>query len=185
MNIVNILSSVALVFQVIAVTTGRWSVLNLKNDDSELSGDLDSELTLGLWSVCGNVWGKVDDMSGNVSGCLDLPVDRWSDFPVRSLNVVRVFSILGAIFVLTGLLYSQKCRKWAGASLLFGGLCSLVATSVWYNNFLELQLNVDEENNILLKMDLGYSYFFNLLGSLVALGAGVSLLGKDKGKSKK
>ena len=188
MNTVYVLSAVALALQVSAISTKKWSVLNLKDEDlvanlvDQLPPDVNSEMTLGLWQACGNIWGTVDDLSGNVCACLDLPVDRWSEFPARSLNTSRVFSILGALLVLTGMVLSGSCQKWAGACLLLGGLCSLLATLVWYNNLTELQLSLDDVNKVTLKMELGYSYFLNLLGSLLALWAGVSCLSSKNKK---
>jgi len=190
-EVIHLLCIVALVLQVTAISTKKWSVIDLKNEDllasivGELPSDFDSEGSIGLWKACGNIWGSVNDVSGNVCGCVDLPVESWESFPKRSLHVVRFFSILGAILMLVGLVYlmfMKKSKKSAATCLLLGGLCSLIATMVWYNNFLEVKLNVDQVTVATVQMSLGYSYYLNLFACLLALGLGVSCLGKGKGK---
>lgn len=185
-EVIHLLCMIALALQVTAISTKKWSVLDLKNEDiltsmvGELPSHFESEASIGLWKACGNIWGSVNDVSGNVCGCVDLPVESWESFPKRSLHVVRFFSILGAIFMLVGLVYLKKSKKSAATCLLIGGLCSLIATMVWYNNFLEVKLNVDQVTVATVQMSLGYSYYLNLLASLLALGLGVSCLGKGK-----
>lgn len=186
-EVIHLLCMIALALQVTAIFTKKWSVLDLKNEDiltsmvGELPSHFESEASIGLWKACGNIWGSVNDVSGNVCGCVDLPVESWESFPKRSLHVVRFFSILGAILMVVGLVYLKKSKKCAATCLLLGGLCSFIATMVWYNNFLEVKLNLDEVTVATLQMSLGYSYYLNLLASLLAIGLGVSCLGKSKG----
>jgi hypothetical protein len=170
------LSVVVLALQLTSIVTPHWSVKDLSNDPEFVKLQLKdgkADVSLGLWKGCGEILGKAaskTSVSGDV--CVHLPVDGWKTFPKNSLTAVRSFAIIGAVLVLAGLycmLYMKSKQQCGGMLLAVGGVCSLIATTIWG---IELRKFKSDDGTIEVKMDLGYSFYLNMVAGILAVLGG-------------
>jgi len=141
---VAILAVVVLILQIVAVVMNSWSVKSMGNG---------KKAEWGLWKVCNKNMNKPGEDS-----CANLPPHDAS-FPKNSLYLVRVLAILGPILVAIGLYFMYyKTKK----DILFaiGGLSSLIASVVWYNELRNMG-NIDG--------NMGVAFVLNSVAGILAL----------------
>lgn len=133
----------ALILQVVALSTNYWSI----QSGSSLSGiSRNFKQNVGLWKTC--------TQNNNKDNCYKIKDAS------HAIEAARAFAIMGAAFVLLGLLsmskiYPMKKKHQAGL-LALGGICSIIAMGVWVGE--ELQGGKP-----------GYSLYLNSIGALLAL----------------
>ena len=44
-----------------------------------------TEINIGLWKACGELWGNANGISGDMDVCIHLPPDGVKSFPKNSL----------------------------------------------------------------------------------------------------
>lgn len=151
-----------LALQLTAISTDHWSVKKKNGSDPNLN--------IGLWKACGkDVDSSIPKVNINESLCVHLPMDGWKSFPKNSLEAVRAFAILGSVLVFMSLMcmmYMKSYKRCQLVCLVAGGLCSLIAEGIWVAELTKLK---PADNKPAVKFDLGYSYYLNMGGGLLAL----------------
>jgi len=151
-NIILALIFVVLTLQVSAITTRHWS----NDDESEGSA------SLGLWDTCLAPTGQTET-------CYSLPLKGDPKFPAKSLWVVRVFSLLGALLsvIALSIVALNKDKSLAISLLGLGSFLSIVASLVWWS-----YLNTMEGQTF----NLGYSFWLNTVAGILGTVGSVSIL---------
>lgn len=144
------LALIALLLQLISVSTSRWSVRSQEAGPNGVSLDI----YMGLWKICTDAGDDRVDMIG----CKYLPPDDPM-FPTKSLHTVRTLVLVGILLTLCGLVAKKRI------CLIAGGICSLLACVVWYNNLLQIRVMGPLE----MKFNIGYSLVLNFIGGVLAL----------------
>ncbi len=144
------LGILALALQITAISTESWS---------EKSAD-GQEAHFGLWKAC-------DDKD-----CSHLPPSEKDDskFPKNSLYAVRAFAIMGVIFMFIGLscmMYMKNNKRCQLMCFIASGISSLIAMAIWAGELKKIYANTGDVTKV--DFDLGYSFYLNLVGGLIAL----------------
>lgn len=163
------LCMVALAMQLTAVSTENWSV---KSGDSYLphlpKGD-HLDIAFGLWKGCGEGWGKVSRISGNVDVCVHLPIEGVKTFPKNSLYAARAFAVIGSVLIfmaMTCMMYMKNHKRCQLVMLMAGGMASIIASIIWAAEMLKVKV---DDNGPTIKFNPGYSFYLNMVGGLVGL----------------
>jgi len=162
---------VALALQISAISTEMWSKGTVPASSTVATAKV--ETNLGLWKLCGKLMisGKPTEKD-----CFHLPQGDNKKFPKNSLYAVRAFAVTGAvlIFVALGCMLMQRhkgkeMRKCTLACLIAGGISSLIANVIWATELLHIKGGSGVVTEIKTKPNV--SFYLNLVGGLVALGA--------------
>lgn len=146
------LALVALLLQLLAVSTNHWSV----RSQQAPAGGISLDIYMGLWKICTDA----GDDRADMIGCKYLPPDD-PQFPAKSLHTVRMLSLIALLLTLCGVVSKRRL------CLVAGGICSLLACLVWYNNLMQIRVMGPLE----MKFDIGYSLLLNFIGGVMALMA--------------
>jgi hypothetical protein len=156
--------ALSIILQVVAVSTNSWTVKKVLS-----SGNNYVNADMGLWKVCldGNLANNAVPGVGQLSSdvCTHLPIDGDKTFPKNSLYAVRALSIIAILALMMSLycMMYMKGKKCILGFLMLGAVSSLVSSSIWVKDFRGKKGE---------KASLGYSYYLNLLGGLIALISG-------------
>jgi hypothetical protein len=143
-TLIAVLCLVILIFQAVAIGTSYWTV----NQSNVFHS--------GMWQACATEM------------CTDIPVDGDTSYPTTELNAVRVFSILGMVFIVlfSLLMLAGKLVKAHVPLLVIGGLCSLISCVIWYAYLRDrAPLKVLPDSSL----KPGYSFYLNLAAGLLVI----------------
>jgi hypothetical protein len=176
---------VALALQLTAISTEHWGLTSATSSELKIvnaviqtltkdkKDEVDGlDLSIGLWKLCGEDWGKLDKQSLDSEICAHLPIEGVKKFPKNSLNAIRVFSLMGVVLIFTSLMcmmYGKNYKRCQLVCLLAGGLCSVIANIIWAS---EMNKVVLMDGLPAIKFSPGYSFYLNLAGGLAGLAAG-------------
>lgn len=161
---------IALVLQLTAITTDYWGSKSAKKDI--LPGKTHGEASMGLWRVCGEIWGKYDNEKYDLDFCVHLPPEGEKSFPKNSLYTVRIFALMAVVFLLFALLCLLTMKEKHTCYIIFfflAGISSLIANIVWATELLSIKVSDSKEK---LKFNPGFSFYLNLCASIVCLFGG-------------
>lgn len=157
--IIYVICLVVIVLQLVAIITHEWSIKIESHDDIGSASE-----KMGLWKVCY----QIDTISTKEQGCYHIPNEKNPNFPKYSLNLCRVFAILGVICVVAVLsMFYKTQKKLQLEMLIIGSLCSLVCMIVWAVNLFKYK----DGNGNEMKLNPGYSFYLNAIGGVLALVA--------------
>ena len=70
-----------------------------------------TEINIGLWKACGELWGNANGISGDMDVCIHLPPDGVKSFPKNSLYTTRAFAIMGVSLIFIALVSMMFMKK--------------------------------------------------------------------------
>jgi len=156
-----ILSTIALLLQIIAIITNYWSVYSF--------GSI--VRYFGIWKLCSNIKGDK---------CTDPFDNSLLSIPDKPLLKCTLLSVLSATLVFLGSIGRTILAKNVRTSLLLlGGVGCCITVFIWNKNMRDIELT-DGINQHKLKFNLGYSSYFLLLGGIVSIIAGISLAYREQ-----
>ena len=160
-----VLLLIALVLQVVAISTDYWSV-----KDGPKTGSAKIIDHVGLWKMCGTISNSA--ASGSV--CEHLPPKDEKYFPKNSLYAVRIFSLLGTLLMLYSmgsLAYGEKYDRKQLISLLSGVGCVLLSVVIYSAEMFKIK---DNDTSVT-KFKPGYSFYLSIVSLLMGGSAALYL----------
>ena len=145
----------------ISIFTTSWGTIS---KSQSLGGDSISEQeTLGLWNVCAyaNTKGR---LNSNSTQCESIRSENMT----TSFKITRTCAILSLLLIIVGvaLYYIKPEYNFNYILFISAGALSIIGSISW-NSYLN--------NNDMKDFKFGYSWYFNLLAGMAAIGTGVMI----------
>ena len=162
----------------ISLLTNKWTVLSNSQQQNTMginaaeSGNMD----MGIWQTCGNISANINtpnipdmpniNINNNMRRGININANSCTSNDDSNFTAVKIFSVLGLLLLIAGIVLLHMMPEhhiYSVITIVLGGICSLLAAILWSTN---KNLKPDGTN-------LGYSWYLQLLGSVLGVITGL------------